>query len=295
MQELKNLLTQNYAISVQSIKLAPRGFVGETYIVNAKNNKYFLKIFKKNRYFVNVLQSLLGLQELKELGFDHINYPLSTKQDFLYFKDDDKYYVLFNYIEGDNSSTEDKYEVYKELIKIHKVTDKIKSPIKKENFQIEFESVFEKTLMKYKNIQLLSSHLEDILIHWQSFKTLTRIIREKSLDRYLTHGDAFGNTIKNNEGLFIIDWDDLLLAPLERDLWFFYQDKKVINLYAKEFPGFHIDRDLILYYIYNRFFDDLLGFLEQLESENVNKEDLIKNIKKDCFDWTYQLIKINMK
>lgn len=295
MQELKNLLTQNYAISVQSIKLAPRGFVGETYIVNAKNNRYFLKIFQKNRYFVNVLQSLLGLKELKNLGFNHINYPLSTKQDFLYFKDDDKYYVLFNYIEGNDSTVEDKYEVYKELIKIHKVTDKIKSPIKKDDFKIEFESVFKKTLMKYKDIQLLSSHLEDILMHWQSFKTLAYIIRKKSLDRYLTHGDAFGNTIKNNGGLFIIDWDDLLLAPLERDLWFFYQDEKVVNLYTREFPGFHIDQDLILYYIYNRFFDDLLGFLELLESKNVNKEDLIKAIKKDCFDWTYQLIKINTK
>ena len=106
---------------------------------------------------------------------------------------------------------------------------------------------------------------------------------------YITHGDAFGNVIKDKEDLYIIDWDDLLLAPLERDLWFFFDNQEVIELYRKEFPNFHMDRDIILYYVYNRFFDDLLGFFELLEQQK-DYENVIESIKKDCFDWTYKLI-----
>jgi hypothetical protein len=50
-----------------------------------------------------------------------------------------------------------------------------------------------------------------------------------------------------------------------------------------------MDRDIILYYVYNRFFDDLLGFFELLEQQK-DYENVIESIKKDCFDWTYKLI-----
>lgn len=293
MQELKNLLSNNYDIQIQSIDLAPRGFVGETYIVNTSNNRYFLKIFKNNRYFVNVLQSLPVLKELKELGITDINYPIPTKVNDLYIKHEERYYILFNYIEGKNTWDYDKHEVYTQLIQIHKSTAKVTSPVKKEDFNIEYEEIFEQKLSQYKDIPLIASYLDEILKHWECFKKLSYILKNRSFNMYITHGDAFGNIIKNEDDLYIIDWDDLLLAPLERDLWFFYEDESVVRLYEEEFPGFDIDKELLLYYIYKRFYDDLLGFFDLLGKENIKREDVIEEIKKDCFDWTYILIQKN--
>jgi len=290
MQEFQKLLCDNYDIEVQSLDLAPRGFVGETYVVRTSKEKYFLKIFKNNRYFVNVLQSLPVLKELNELGITYINYPIPTKTDDLYIEHEDRYYILFNYIEGQNTWDYDKYEVYKHLIEIHKSTDKIKSPVKREDFRIEYEEIFEETLMSYKDIPLIATYLDEVLKHWESFKKLSYILKNQSFKMYLTHGDAFGNIIKDKNDLYIIDWDDLLLAPLERDIWFFYEDESIVNLYKETFLNFYIDKDLFLYYIYKRFFEDLLGFLELLYKEDTNKEEIIEEIKKDCFDWTYKLI-----
>lgn len=116
-------------------------------------------------------------------------------------------------------------------------------------------------------------------------------MKTESFDIYITHGDAFGNIIKQEGGLYIIDWDDLLLAPLERDLWFFFENEEVASLYEKEFPSFVINKDIIMYYIYNRFFDDMLGFFELLD-QGKDRREVIKDIKKDCFDWTYKLFSL---
>jgi hypothetical protein len=109
---------------------------------------------------------------------------------------------------------------------------------------------------------------------------------------YLTHGDAFGNIIMNVDKLSIIDWDDLILAPLERDVWFFADNEEVIKIYSENFNNFEVNIDVVKYYVYYRFFDDLVGFLELLEENPKDKEieKIIKDIEKDCINWTYRLI-----
>lgn len=288
MQNISKLISNNYNINIKSIDIAPRGFVGETYIINTENYKYFLKIFKNNRYFTNVLQALPVLEELKDLGINYINYPLPTKEKALYFSKDKRFYILFNYIEGENTQEIDVIKGYEYLIKIHKLTKKIKSPIKKETFDIAYKKEFEKGLRKYESIPLIEEHLEEVKKHWELFKQLSNRLKRKSFNMYITHGDAFGNFIKQGKDLYIIDWDDLLLAPIERDLWFFFENTEVVDLYEKKFPGFIMNKDIIMYYIYNRFFDDMLGFFELLD-EGQDREEVIKDIKKDCFDWTYKL------
>ena len=48
------------------------------------------------------------------------------------------------------------------------------------------------------------------------------------------------------------------------------------------------------FYLYNRFFEDLLGFIEEITSDKSNdhKETNLNNLKKDCFDeWLRPLIR----
>jgi thiamine kinase-like enzyme len=37
---------------------------------------------------------------------------------------------------------------------------------------------------------------------------------------YITHGDAGGNIIVSEDKFYIVDWDETMLAPPERDAWF---------------------------------------------------------------------------
>ena len=289
MKEISRLISNRYGFNVESVSVALRGFVGETYIINTDREKYFLKIFQENRYFANVLQGLPVLRELKDLGVNYINFPIFTKEKTFYFVENNRYYILFNYIKGENTEEYELSKVFQQLIEISKLTKSIKSPIKRENFNVLYVESFEESIERYKDVSVIQNHLDGVLNHWSRFKDLANTLKRKNYTMYITHGDAFGNVIKDKEDLYIIDWDDLLLAPLERDLWFFFDNQEVIELYRKEFPNFHMDRDIILYYVYNRFFDDLLGFFELLEQQK-DYENVIESIKKDCFDWTYKLI-----
>ncbi|HQA98881.1 MAG TPA: phosphotransferase [Candidatus Dojkabacteria bacterium] len=289
MKEISRLISNRYGFNVESVSVALRGFVGETYIINTDKKKYFLKIFQDNRYFANVLQGLPVLRELKDLGVNYINFPIFTKEKTLYFVENNRYYILFNYIKGENTEEYELSKVFQQLIEISKLTKSIKSPIKRENFNVLYVESFEESIERYKDVSVIQNHLDGVLNHWSRFKDLANTLKRRSHAMYITHGDAFGNVIKDKEDLYIIDWDDLLLAPLERDLWFFFDNQEVIELYRKEFPNFHMDRDIILYYVYNRFFDDLLGFFELLDQQK-EYESVVESIQKDCFDWTYKLI-----
>jgi hypothetical protein len=239
---------------------------------------------------VNVLQSLPVLKDLFDLGINYINYPILTKEGKTHFENADRYYVLLNHIEGQNTREYNIKHAYEELIEIHKATEGIQSEITKEDFKVRYVEDFERGFEKYRSLNILKPYLEEISDYWEKFQELSRKLSSKKFKGYITHSDAFGNIIKNGEELYIIDWDDLISAPLERDLWFFIYKDEIVQLYKKNFEDFDINWDFVKFYVYNRFFDDLLGCFEMLD-KGVDEKEVIKEIEQDCINWTYAFIK----
>jgi thiamine kinase-like enzyme len=293
MENLEGLLLDNYNLKVNSIADAPRGFIAETYNIQTDDDCYFLKILKKNRHSVNILNALPALKQLRNLGVDYINYPIQTTDNRFCLEREDKYLILFNYIKGENTWDYDVEEVYKRLIDIHKLSGKITEGVNKEDFSIIYSERFEETLGRYKDLGIIKENFVDIWRYWNEFKELSMELSQRKFKLFLTHGDAFGNIIKDGKELYIIDWDDLILAPLERDLWFFVSNDAVVNLYKEAFEDFSLNQTLIKYYITKRFFEDLLGFMELLDVKprKKSKAEILKDIEKDCFNWTYKLLK----
>jgi Ser/Thr protein kinase RdoA (MazF antagonist) len=293
MENLEGLLLDNYNLKVNSIADAPRGFIAETYNIQTDDDCYFLKILKKNRHSVNILNALPALKQLRNLGVDYINYPIQTTDNRFCLEREDKYLILFNYIKGENTRDYDVEEVYKRLIDIHKLSGKITEGVNKEDFSIIYSERFEETLRRYEGLGIIKENFVDIWRYWNEFKELSMELSQRKFKLFLTHGDAFGNIIKDGKELYIIDWDDLILAPLERDLWFFVSNGAVVNLYKEAFEDFSLNQTLIKYYITKRFFEDLLGFMELLDVKprKKSKAEILKDIEKDCFDWTYKLMK----
>jgi thiamine kinase-like enzyme len=248
---------------------------------------------KKNRHSVNILNALPALKQLRNLGVDYINYPIQTTDNRFCLEREDKYLILFNYIKGENTWDYDVEEVYKRLIDIHKLSGKITEGVNKEDFSIIYSERFEETLGRYKDLGIIKENFVDIWRYWNEFKELSMELSQRKFKLFLTHGDAFGNIIKDGKELYIIDWDDLILAPLERDLWFFVSNDAVVNLYKEAFEDFSLNQTLIKYYITKRFFEDLLGFMELLDVKprKKSKAEILKDIEKDCFNWTYKLLK----
>jgi len=112
---------------------------------------------------------------------------------------------------------------------------------------------------------------------------------------FITHGDMPGNLmIDEKDKIYIVDWDDILMAPIERDWWIYLDTKEHIKDIAYIFKmhgiNWKFNRDYYNYYVYTRFFDDLYGYVELDIFHRENPLILAGKIKTEVYDWLIPLM-----
>jgi spectinomycin phosphotransferase len=120
--------------------------------------------------------------------------------------------------------------------------------------------------MKRNEIRLLIERTEDLASEVQS----------KSREFVLCHTDIHGgNILIHTDGqlpiLYIVDWDNPLLAPKERDLMFvgggiddLWQSARDEAAFYQGYGAVDIDYAVMAYYRYERVIEDLVAYGEQL-------------------------------
>jgi spectinomycin phosphotransferase len=98
-------------------------------------------------------------------------------------------------------------------------------------------------------------------------------IQSKPQNPVLCHSDIHGgNILINDTGeLYIVDWDDPILAPKERDLMFIgggidyiWNSKRDESIFYEGYGNTKIDFAVLAYYRYERVIEDLVAYAEQL-------------------------------
>ena len=77
-----------------------------------------------------------------------------------------------------------------------------------------------------------------------------------------------------------------MLSPPERDTWFLQDNPDFIRGYQTLFPDYQINQELSHFFMYKRYFEDLMEYFAEINS-NMPEEHRIKNLKKledDCFE-----------
>jgi spectinomycin phosphotransferase len=65
-----------------------------------------------------------------------------------------------------------------------------------------------------------ASHADDIGAVLAAFDRLAREVATRPTEWVVTHGEPHAaNVVRADEGLFLVDWDTVAVAPPERDLW----------------------------------------------------------------------------
>lgn len=309
---MQQLLEEQYGFSIQTLIDGPRGFVGETYIITTNTGeKFFVKKVKSSDIVDKIIKGLPVLNELHQRGVTNINYPIPAKNGALYILDSSSIVVVFCYILGTTTWDFPKTKFYKLLAEIHTITPKITTIIRKETFDIVFKDKVETYLEVALNGEpqddiekgtkaLMNRHTEELNRFWMEFVDLAEYCETKSGDFVLTHGDATGNVIVDKKGeVYIVDWDEIMLAPRERDNWFHLDPIARVTFlpeYRKHVPDYTPDKEYFKYYLYNRFFEDLYGFLEGIYDQSFPKEkrqDYLKGLKNDCFNWLLPLMRLH--
>lgn len=319
--KLKDLIKKHYNIDVLDFQFLPKGEGGYSYIIDCQSNiKYFLKIYPSNKANANtdleenlkIIESLSSQAKIK-----NISQIVKTKNNYLRSKFNNEDLVIFEYIFGkdlgDQKISNSIITKIAELLsQIHRTTSQIK-PLKlqKEKFDINYEKDLIKTYKKLEKIpttskyqkklkQYLIDNKSNILDVYKKLKGFQGKAKNSQKKFTITHGDPIPHNLilDQQNNIHLIDWETSMLAPAERDVWFYLENhgQEFIKAY-KETNDLQLDINIIGFYFYNRNLEDLMDWVQRIFYENKSDEQ-DKNdfcgILEDCdfFDLEKRLEKI---
>lgn len=121
---------------------------------------------------------------------------------------------------------------------------------------------------------LLKSKNKIILELIKRTEELGSILQNRSLQHVLCHADMYGWNllIEQNNHLYLIAWDTLILAAKERDLMFIgagiwdsgYTPTEEESLFYKGYGQANINQDVLCYYRFNHILQDISEYCEYI-------------------------------
>ena len=150
--------------------------------------------------------------------------------------------------------------------------------VKKFQVQIEQTTFEEPTAAKLAAFMKETRHEISRLV--ERAGKLAHTLRLRELKFVLCHADIHpGNLLVGADGAFhIVDWDNPILAPKERDLGMIgggsvWNSAREIDLFYKGYGPAQVDGEALAYYRYERIVQDIAAFCEQLFLSNEGGDD----------------------
>lgn len=258
------------------------------YKVEAQDSStYFVKIKHEHHDDIGVIvQQFLHDAEIQE-----VISPLKTNHNQTIQYINDFSLIVYPFIEGNDGFTKnlthDQWIVLgKALRKIHefKVPISIKTWIRQETYssqwrdfvrlldgRIETIQIHDEISLKFLNIFKKHKAIIQRLVEWA--EQLAIKLKKLSSEFVLCHSDIHaGNVlIANNGALYIVDWDNPIMAPKERDLMFIgagvaniWNNPDEEEFFYLGYGKTEINKEIIAYYRCERIVEDIAEYSEQL-------------------------------
>ena len=283
-------LNNEYPIQVYSINFLPLGEDGWTYkIVDESGKLWFLKL--RSKYNKATLAISTYLRD--NLNYTFIPETLKTKDGHDSLGIDGLTAIIQQYIDGkelkENNNLEFEIQVGRNLKQLFDsmafVPKSIMDDLPRETFKRQLdiaeevirqgitnknESKIEKELG-----QFIKSQGEKINLIIKRNKVLGERLRHLDLQFGICHADIHtSNILVNKENkLFFIDWDSVMLAPRERDLFFYSKgleiNKNILEGYDNSFSG---NKDLLSYYKYEWVVQEFADYGKQIFFSNYSEK-----------------------
>ena len=239
-EKLITCLRERYGIITNSVEFLPLGYdsYASVYRVDANGgNSYFLKA-KQNAVQE---QSLVVPYYLKKQGIGQVVAPLQTQTGVLWEKIDDFTLILCPLVEGEIAATvgmsDAKWQEFGTVLKnIHstRLPNELAAKLPHESFVPKWGKGVKQLERRVENGEAKPDLFQQKLAaFWQQKRdeinhivnraeTLGQLLQNRESEIVVCHADIHTfNIMLNPAGdLFIIDWDETLLALKERDLMF---------------------------------------------------------------------------
>lgn len=310
-QQLIELLNVHYGIDIHVAQLIPGGADMHAfgYKADSESNSYFVKL--KYGYHNEINLSIIRL--LHDSGIKEIIFPIHTLEAKLFQQLDHFKIIVYPFIHAPNGFTQNLTEKQwkqfgKVLRQIHEtsVPTSIQQQLRKETYstqwremvrsfysKIEFDNSDDKIAADFKSF--FNQNIDSIHQLVDSSEELSKKI-QPDLDKYvLCHSDIHaGNVlVVNEESIYIIDWDEPMLAPQERDLMFIgggvgnvWNKPHEIDYFYEGYGKANVDKTILSYYRHERIVEDIAVYGQDLLSRDQNDQSRLESFKhfKSMFD-----------
>ena len=303
-EELRACLQEQYGLAPATIDFLPLGAdmsAGVYRVVNDKGAAFFLKI-KSNAIYP---PSCLVPHFLSDQGVESVVGPLPTKSKALWTHLGGWSVVMYPYIEGDTGWDTITGEHWKEagriVRRIHEVTMPVSGfdSIRGESFDPSGYSGSVDTLEAQlehsrgdgpSRLSLGSSwtkHRPTIHALLTSLHKLAGVLQEQSLPYVICHADLHpGNLLRNRaDRVFVVDWDDVMLAPRERDFIFVGEPEDVSagrgsSPFFEGYGQLNVNWIAVTYYRYERVVQDLIEYARDVLREDLTEETKVESLRR---------------
>lgn len=299
-EKIITCLKVNYALDISGLTFLPLGADLNSAVFQADavgGASYFVKLRSGDFDELTVIIP----DFLRARGVPQVIPPITNIAGKLRTDLDEFKLILYPFISGHNGYkikfSEEQWQVFGEALRrIHdielplEISDRLKS----ETFSIRWCTTLRAYLRDLKRIDTKESIARQVVeflnkkteaITWliERAEQLALRLRESPHENVLCHADMHaGNLLIGETGqVFIVDWDNPILAPRERDLMFIanaqgfkgWNSEEEEILFYRGYGHVKTNGDILAYYRYARIIEDIALFYEQIMEQDGNRED----------------------
>ncbi len=299
-ERLTGCVMSAYGLSVKHIAFLPIGADPNTAVyrlIAADDRPYFLKL--RRGAFAETSVTLPKF--LSEQGLAAIIAPLTTRRGGLWVELDDYRLILYPFVEGRDGyqvtlSDQHWLDFGATLQRIHTLnlpltlSQQIRSETYAPHWRDSVKCFLERAAFENFADPLAAQLAASLILKRDELRALiertehlAQALRANPPHVVLCHSDLHaGNLLIGHDGaVHIVDWDDAILAPKERDLMYagggqFGSDRTPAEeerLFYRGYGSAPIDPLALTYYRYERIIEDIAVECEQIFSNTVGPDD----------------------
>lgn len=304
-QRIIDCLNTSYSIEVVTLTFLPLGadLNAAAYKAQAHDqSSYFVKLKRGQNHDISTTIVTL----LHDAGIRQIILPIKPKCGQPTQRIDDFTLVVSPFIEGQNAFshklTDDQWLTLGKVMKqVHEINvpPSVQTIIRRETFSpkwreavqsllahIEAELSGDETALKLQTF--MKNHTATIHRLVERAEQLGQKIQHQSPENVLCHSDIHGGNvlIDKNGAIYIVDWDDPIMAPKERDLMFIgggianvWNKPHEEELFYKGYGKTKINTEILTYYRHERIVEDIAIIAQQLLLSTAGNQDRMESYK----------------
>ena len=289
-QRIIDCLSNDYGIKVATLTFLPLGADINASVYKAETHdqsSYFIKI--KRGHYHDISATIIAL--LHDAGIQQIIRPIKTNSGQPIQHIGDFTLIVSPFVEGQDGFSRDLTSdqwitLGKVMRQIHNidVPSSIQCTIRRETYSQKWREAV-RSLYAYiesapsvdeislKLMTFMKDHAATIHRLVDRAEELSHQIQDQSHEFVLCHSDIHGGNvlIDGNDVIYMVDWDDPIMAPKERDLMFIgggvanvWNRPHEEEFFYKGYGKAEINMPILAYYRYERIVEDIAVYGQQL-------------------------------